>query len=73
MKYILDIDIAENKKSFAEEFFKTISFVKKVRVLDSNEITNPTILQSIADYENGKLKATPLSLAELKIMLNART
>jgi hypothetical protein len=71
MKYILDIDIADDKRSFAEEFFKTISFVKKVRAIASNEITNPAILQSIEDYETGKAKPTPLNLAELKAMLDA--
>ncbi len=71
MRYILDIDIADNKKNFAEEFFKTISFVKKVRAIASNEITNPAILKSIEDYENKTVNATPLSLTELKTMLNA--
>jgi hypothetical protein len=71
MKYILDIDIADDKRTFAEEFFKTISFVKKVRAIASNEITNPAILQSIEDYETGKAKPTPLNLAELKAMLDA--
>jgi hypothetical protein len=71
MKYILDIDIADDKRTFAEEFFKTISFVKKVTAIASNEITNPAILQSIEDYEKGKAKPTPLNLSELKAMLNA--
>lgn len=71
MRYILDIDIADNKTTFAEEFFKTISFVKNVRAIASNEITNPAILQSISDYEKGKIKPTPLNLAELKAMINA--
>jgi hypothetical protein len=71
MKYILDIEIADNKTSFAEEFFKTISFVKKVRTIASNEITNPAILKSIEDYETGKAKPTPLNLAELKAFINA--
>ncbi len=70
MKYILDIDIADNKTNFVEEFFKTISFVKKVRAIASNEITNPAILQSIGDFEKGKVKPTPLNLAELKAMIN---
>ncbi len=69
MKYILDI--ADNKSTFAEEFFKSISFVKKVRVIANNEVTNPAILQSIDDYETGKAKPTPLNLAELKAMINA--
>jgi len=71
MRYIVDIDIADNKKTFVEEFFKTISFVKKVRIIESNEITNPAILQSIEDYEKRNTKPTPLNLAELKDMINA--
>ena len=67
MRYI--IDIADNKSVFAEEFFKTISFVKNVKAIASNEITNPSILHSIEAYENGKVYATPLSLSELKGLL----
>jgi len=69
MKYVLDIP--EDKKAFAEEFFKTISFIKNVKAILPNEITNPVILQNINEYETGKVKPTPLSLAELKEMLNA--
>jgi hypothetical protein len=71
MRYILDIDIASNKTTFAEEFFKTISFVKKVKLVANNEITAPSILKSIQDYEKGKVKPTPLNLTELKAMLHA--
>jgi len=69
MKYVLDIP--EDKKAFAEEFFKTISFIKNVKAILPNEITNPVTLQSINDYETGKVNPTPLSLAELKQMLHA--
>ncbi len=69
MKYILDIP--ESKTAFAEEFFKTISFVKKVTAILPNQITNPAILQSIDQYEKHKLKPTPLNLTELKKMLHA--
>ncbi|MFZ4799725.1 MAG: hypothetical protein ACOYMA_19690 [Bacteroidia bacterium] len=58
MKYILEI--AENKSDFAEEFFKTISFIKNVKAIPSNEITNPTILQNIEAYEKGKIKVINL-------------
>ncbi|MEI7979554.1 MAG: hypothetical protein WCI53_11975 [Bacteroidota bacterium] len=68
MKYLLEVP--DNKSDFAEEFFKTISFVKNIKQITSNEITNPLILQSIEDYETGKLNPTPLSLKELKDMLN---
>ncbi len=69
MKYILDID--DSKSTFAEEFFKTLTFVKKIRAISSNEITNPDILESIENYENGKVNPTPLNLAELKVMISA--
>ncbi len=71
MKYRLDIDIDDDKRTFAEEFFKTISFVKKVHAIANNEITNPAILQSMDDYENGKSSPTPLNLAELKSLIDA--
>ena len=71
MKYTLEIEVAENKTTFAEEFFKAISFVKKVRHVTPNEITNPAILQSIESYEKGNVKPTPLNLLELKEMINA--
>ena len=69
MKYLIDIE--DNKKEFAEEFFKTISFVKNVRAIPSNEITDQAILKSINEYETGKTKPAPLNLAELKVFLNA--
>ena len=69
MKYILDIP--ENKTAFAEELFRSISFVTKVKAILPNEITNSAILQSMEEYEKGKIKPTPLSLPELKEMLNA--
>jgi hypothetical protein len=69
MKYILEIP--ENKTAFAEEFFKSISFVKKVKAIAPNEITNITILKGIEDYESKKVVPTPLNLAELKAMINA--
>ncbi len=71
MKYRLEVEVADNKRAFAEEFFKTVSFVKKVKAIANNEITNPAILKSIVGYEKGKLKATPLNLEQLKNMINA--
>ena len=69
MKYILEIP--ENKIAFAEEFFKSISFIKKVKSIAPNEITNTGILKGIEDYETKKIIPTPLNLAELKAMVNA--
>jgi hypothetical protein len=71
MKYIIYIDTEDEKETFIEEFFKKIPFVKRVRAIASNEITNPAILQSIDDYEKGKSIPTPLNLAELKAMIDA--
>ena len=71
MKYRLELEIDDNKSGFAEEFFKTISFVKKVRAIADNEITNPAILKSIEAYETGKIKPTPLNLVDLKKMMDA--
>lgn len=69
MKYILEIP--ENKIAFAEEFFKSISFVKKIKAIAPNEITNASILKSIEDYESKTNIPTPLSLEELKAMISA--
>jgi hypothetical protein len=69
MKYILEIP--ENKIAFAEEFFKSISFVKKVKAITQNEITNVSILKEIENYENKKVSPTPMNLQELKAMINA--
>lgn len=69
MKFILDI--ADNKIALAKELFKTISFVKDVKPILPNEITSPDVLRSIEDYETGKTQPTPMSLTELKKMLDA--
>jgi hypothetical protein len=69
MKYI--IEIPESKMAFAEEFFNSVSFIKKVTPVASNEITNVSVLKSIEDYENKKLNPTPLNLEDLKVMLGA--
>lgn len=69
MRYI--IDIADNKSAFAEEFFKTISFVKTVTPIAPNEITKPSLLKSIEDYETRRVKPTPLNLEDLKALIRA--
>ena len=69
MKYILEV--ADADTSFAEKFFKNVAFVKKIKQIHPNEITNPTILKSIEDYESHNSKPTPLSLTELKAFINA--
>jgi hypothetical protein len=71
MKYILEIEVAGNETTFVERFLKNISFIKAVKPIASNEISNPEVLQSIEAYETGRVAPTPLSLAELKSMLDA--
>ena len=61
MRYRIEVEIPENKVSFAEEFFKSISFVRKVRAIASNEITNAAILQSIESYESGQVNPPHLA------------
>jgi hypothetical protein len=65
------VEVADNKVNFAMEFFKNITFVKNTTTIEKNEITNPSILKSIEDYENRKVTPAPLSLKELKKFLNA--
>ena len=69
MKLLLDIN--DHKAEFAMEFFKNVSFVKKVKAVAPNEITNAAILYSIESYEKGKSKPTPVNLKELKALINA--
>ncbi len=69
MKYV--VEVIDKDVDFAEEFFKKVSFIKKAKALKPNEITNPEILKSIEEYEQGKVKPTPLSLKKLKALLNA--
>ena len=50
---------------------KSISFIKKIKAIASNESTNAAVLKGIEDYESKKVTPTPLNLAELKAMINA--
>ena len=51
MKYTLEIEVSDDQISFAEEFFKTIKFIKKFKLIPENKITKSSILKSIDDYE----------------------
>lgn len=63
MRYTLEIEVADNKSSFAEEFFKSISFVKKVRAIVPNEIANESFTKSKASPQV-KQKVVRLSDSE---------
>lgn len=68
MKYLIDV---EGDSEFAEKFFKKVSFIKKVKAIGKNEITNVSILKSINDFERGKKKPASISLKDLKELLHA--
>lgn len=51
----------------ADKDFRPVSKRKTA----ASEITNAAILQSIEAYENGKISPTPLSLDDLKEMIDA--
>ena len=64
------VEIPDNKLAFALEFFKNISFVKKVQSIDSEEMSNSAeksllieeLKESIHNLnlvKQGKLKAKP--------------
>lgn len=66
----LVVEIPDNKLAFALEFFKSISFVKKVQSMDSEETSNSAeksllieeLKESIHNLnlvKQGKLKAKP--------------
>lgn len=67
MKYTLEIEIADDEISFAEEFFKKISFVKHVRLVTPNESSNPEAMQSI---DNEKEKPMPFQFGAAKGLIS---
>ncbi len=69
MKYILEIP--DNKSTTAEEFFKSVSFIKTAKAISANQITNVSILKSIEEYESKKVIPTPMNMAEFKSFINA--
>jgi hypothetical protein len=71
MKYRFELEMPENKIAIALEFFKSISFIKNVKAISINEITNEKILKRIEDYESGEIKSVPFTLEELKAKINA--
>jgi hypothetical protein len=65
------LDIQDDKAELFLEFIKNISFIRSTEKITSGQITNPAILQSIQDYETGKVQPVPFSLQELKTMVDA--
>jgi hypothetical protein len=71
MKYRFELEMPENKLAFAIEFLKSISFIKNVKAISVNEITNEKILKRIEAYESGETKSIPFTLEELKSKIHA--
>ncbi|MDR3309507.1 MAG: hypothetical protein LBS80_06105 [Tannerella sp.] len=71
MKYQMELDIDDNKISFAEEFFKSISFVRNVRTITSGtqpyefipEKSAEEIIAKIREHRSsGYADATPAKM-----------
>jgi hypothetical protein len=69
MKYLLDIP--EERAKEAEKLFSSTDFIENFHVVSPNEITNSTVMESIEAYESGRIIPTPLSLKELKDLIDA--
>lgn len=65
------LEVSDNKADLFLEFIRNLPFVKKSEKVSDNEVTNPKILRSIEDYEQGKVSPTPANLEELKALINA--
>ena len=71
MKYKIELELPESKLALAMEFLRSLSFVKNVKAVAPNEVTNEKIRSGIEAYETGLVKPIPASLAELKELLHA--
>lgn len=71
MKYRIELEMPENKWAIALEFLKSLSFIKNVKEISANEITNERILKRIEEYEAGISESKPFTLGELKEKYNA--
>jgi hypothetical protein len=41
MKYTLEIELADNKSAFVEEFFSSVTFIKKIKKVPDEETVIP--------------------------------
>jgi len=69
MKYLLDIP--EERAVDAEKLFQSTDFIEQFRVIAPNEITNSALLESIEAYESGRVLPSPLTLKDLKELIDA--
>jgi hypothetical protein len=71
MKYRIELELPENKLALTLEFLRSLSWIKTVSEPEEKIITSNKILNSIEDYERGASQPVPMSLSELKALLNA--
>ena len=71
MKYRIEVELPENKLALTLEFLRSLSWIKTVSEPDDKIITSNKILNSIEEYERGTSQPAPMSLSELKALLNA--
>jgi hypothetical protein len=52
MKYILEIELADNKAAFVEEFFRSVTFIKKVKKISDEVGGDNLLMPEIFEDEN---------------------
>ena len=60
------VEVADNKADLFLEFIRSLSFVKRSEKVEGGSISNPELIQSIEDYESGKVQPQPFDLNSLK-------
>lgn len=65
------LDVNDDKAELFLEFIKNIPFVRSSEKVSSGQVGNKAVLQSIEDYESGKVAPTPLNLTDLKNLIDA--
>jgi hypothetical protein len=71
MKYRIELELPENKLALTLEFLKSLSWIKAVSGPEEKLVTAKKVLKSIEEYERGEIQPVPMSLKELKSLLNA--
>ena len=69
MKILLEVN--NNKASEMLTLLKSIDFIKSVKQVSDNEITNSAILKSIEDYEINKVQPSLCNMEDLKALIHA--
>jgi hypothetical protein len=71
MKYRIELELPENKLALTLEFLRSLSWIKTVSNPEEKKVTSEKVRNSIEEYEKGISQPVPISLDELKKLLNA--